>query len=302
MAPRSFLSSVLAALLAVLIAAPADAQLRATAVREVAAGEVYGEAAAAALADGSFLVAWGVEGGVQMRAVDAAGTPTGPLRTVVLGSKYVSADEIVLLSDALVVNEYDSSSGVRRTTVRRLGADVGSPVTVFGSGLRGVHAVRRAGGSGGSSAAAVGGGTPRAVYAPPARRGRDARRSDAASPARASATAAPVPRAGMAPGRCGPARAARTARSGRGIKEQPLSSAGTAVGSPVRGGAPPDVAVHRRPARRVPRGLGSAEPPPWCRARSARSGSTRRATGGAAFHLSAARRHGDASAGPSVAA
>ena len=72
-----------------------------------------------------------------------------------LGSKYVSADEIVLLSDALVVTEYDTSSGLRRSTVRRIGADVGSPVTVFGSGLRGIDAVRRP--DGGLLLAAVGG-------------------------------------------------------------------------------------------------------------------------------------------------
>ena len=176
MAPRSFLSAVLAALFAALLAAPADAQLRATAVREVAAADVYGEAAAAVLADGSFLVAWGIEGGVQLRAVDASGTPTGPVRTVVLGSKYVSADEIVLLSDALVVTEYDTSSGVRRTTVRRIGADVGSPVTVFGSGLRGIDAVRRP--DGGLLLAAVGGGAPRAVLHPHAGCGRNVRPAD----------------------------------------------------------------------------------------------------------------------------
>ena len=39
---------------------------------------------------------------------------------------------------------------------------MGSPITVFGSGLRGIDAVRRP--DGGLLLAAVGGGTPRAVY------------------------------------------------------------------------------------------------------------------------------------------
>ena len=146
MAPRSFLSVGLAVLFTALFAVPAHAQLRATAVRESPTARCAARPRRPR-ATAVFLVAWGIEGGVQLRAVDAAGAPTGPVQTVVLGTKYVSASELVLLPDALVINEYDSSSGYRKTTVRRLdatGAVVGNPMTVFGTGIRGIDAVRQA--------------------------------------------------------------------------------------------------------------------------------------------------------------
>ena len=56
----------------------------------------------------------------------------------------------MLLANALVLNEYDRSSGYRRTTVRRLaaaGAVVRGPITVFGTGIRGVDAAPQPDGS-----------------------------------------------------------------------------------------------------------------------------------------------------------
>ena len=130
--------AVLAALLAAWFAVPASAQdLRATAVRPVAESVAYGEVAAAASSTG-FLVAWNVEGGtVQLRTVDAAGEPSGPVRTVALGSKYITS-WVFLAADALVTVEYNTNTGARTTKLRRLdatGAAVGSASTITSGGI-----------------------------------------------------------------------------------------------------------------------------------------------------------------------
>ena len=96
-----------------------------------------GDVAAAASGAG-FLVAWNVEGGtVQIRTVDGSGEPSGPVRTVALGSKYITS-WVFLAADALVTVEYNTNTGARTTKLRRLdatGTVVGNAITITSGGI-----------------------------------------------------------------------------------------------------------------------------------------------------------------------
>ncbi|RKQ92572.1 hypothetical protein C8N24_2423 [Solirubrobacter pauli] len=232
MAPRSVLSAGLAALIVALFAVPAHAQsLRATAIRPVAESVAYGEVAAAPSGSG-FIAAWGVESGtaVQLRTLDAAGAPAGPVRTVVLGSQYVSATAVLVVSDALVTVEYDRNTGYRATKVRRLdgtGAVVGSPITVAASGVTDV--VRQP--DGGLLVASLGGGTPRSVQVQRVAPG------GTVGTAVQVATAAPTPYDSVSPSPeladDGAGGAVVTFHDGLKVKVVRVSAAGTAVGAPI---------------------------------------------------------------------
>src|SRR5689334_9541793 len=102
MAPRSLLSVVLAALLVALLSVPASAQepLRATATRALGDGPVYGPVTSVGLS-GGYLAAWGQQGAVQLRPLDAAGAPAGPVQAVSIGNpRNISATELHLVADA----------------------------------------------------------------------------------------------------------------------------------------------------------------------------------------------------------